>query len=92
MTMLLLGHFLLGLIAGGLTGMSQTPVVGTVLPAVIAFGGGSVLGLSVAEGTSAEDLRLLGEQMTAFAGGMILGLAAGIALFNSGTKLPFRRS
>jgi hypothetical protein len=47
--MLFLGHFLLGLVAGGLTGMSQTPVAGTVLPAVISFKGGSVLGLSVAE-------------------------------------------
>jgi hypothetical protein len=30
--------------------------------------------------------------MIAFAGGMILGLVLGIALFNSGTKLPFRKT
>ena len=90
--MLCLGHFLLGLIAGGLTGMSETPIAGTLLPAVISFGGGTVLALSVADGASADDLNLLGGQMTAFAVGTILGLFIGILLFKTSIKLPFKKT
>ena len=89
MIMLYIGHLLLGSVAGVLTGMSQTAVVGVVLPALLAFGGGSVLSLSVAEGASPEDLGLLGTQMVCFAVGTVLGLIIGMALAKGGRKLPF---
>ena len=74
------GHVVLGLLVGGVTGMSKSPLASTLLPLLFTFSGGSVVALSVIEGTTPQDLALLGQQPVAFGLGTIVGLACGIKI------------
>jgi hypothetical protein len=91
MPWLLGGQLAVGLLAGLLTGLSQSPVVGAVLPAILTLAGGSVLALSVAEGTSDADHQLLGLQMLAVAIGTTIGVFVGLYLVSKNIKLPIIR-
>jgi hypothetical protein len=88
MFLLLVGQFAIGLVAGLFTGLSQTPVVGAIVPAILAFGSGSVIGLSVAEGTSADDQHFIGLQLIILALSIIAGLVAGRFLVRNKIVLP----
>jgi cytochrome c biogenesis protein CcdA len=91
MLWLLGGQLAVGVLAGLLTGLSQSPVVGAVLPAILTLAGGSVLALSVAEGTSDADQQLLGKQMLFVAIGTTIGVFVGLCLVRRNIKLPIIR-
>jgi FtsH-binding integral membrane protein len=91
MTWLLGGQLAVGLLAGLLTGLSQSPVVGAVLPGILTLAGGSVLALSVAEATSDADQQLLGQQMLAVVIGTAIGVFVGLCLVSRNIKLPILR-
>jgi len=74
-----------------LTGLSQSPVVGAVLPGILTLAGGSVLALSVAEATSDADQQLLGQQMLAVVIGTAIGVFVGLCLVSRNIKLPILR-
>ena len=84
MKWLIAGHIVFGLVIGLLTGMSQTPMVSTVLPLLFTFAGGSVVTLSVATGRTDEHRQLLGQQLVTFGGSTALGVYLGILLRLSG--------
>jgi len=88
---LLFGQLAVGFLAGLLTGLSQTPVVGAVLPAILTLAGGSVLALSVAEGASDASRDVLGEQMIAVALGATIGVFVGLRLVSNDIKLPIMK-
>ena len=83
------GLIVFGLLTGGLTGMSKSPVVSAVLPLLFTFAGGSVVTLSMAEGRTPDDLELLGQQLVAFGGSTALGVFLGILLRKADRGLPF---
>ena len=90
MVWLFLGLIVFGLLVGGLTGMSQSPVVSAVLPLLFTFAGGSVVTLSM--GRPPGDLELLGKQLVVFGIGTALGVFLGILLRRAGYPLPISGS
>jgi hypothetical protein len=90
MSLLLIGQAAVGLVAGLLTGLSQSPVVSAVVPAILAFSSGSVLSVSVAESTGADDQDLIGEQLIILAASIFLGLILGRIIAKLGGGLPLK--
>ena len=89
MSWLLGGECFFGFLVGLLTGLSESKVVGTALPLLFTFAGGSTVTLSVGDGITPATRKLLGLQLIWFSIGVVVGLAAGLVLRHYGIKLPF---
>ena len=90
MFLLLVGQGVLAFIAGLLTGLSKSPAVSAVVPAILAFSSGSVLSLSVAESTSADDQHFIGVQLILLAVSILVGVIVGRIIANHGGGLPVK--
>lgn len=73
----LLGCMFLGLLIGLITGLSISPIVGTVVGLVFAFAGGSIIVLI--KGRSDNDLDLIGKSLASLSIFMIIGITVGIS-------------
>jgi len=91
MTMLLVGLAAFGILVGAMIGMSKTPVVGSALPSIFAFMGGSVITLTYVQpaGTARTEAQqsLLGAELLVFSVSVALGLYIGIKLRDQGLPL-----
>jgi len=89
----LLGCVFLGLLIGLITGLSISPIVGTVVGLVFAFAGGSIIVLI--KGRSETDLDLIGKSLASLSIFMIIGIAIGITFRQDyldifSTSAPFK--
>ena len=90
------GSFSMGLLVGFMTGLSISPITGTVMGLVFAFAGGSVVVLI--KGRDESELLLIGKGLSFLSVAMIIGIVSGIVFRTNGllasdsnalTRMPF---
>lgn len=86
MKWLFAGFTSLGLLVGVISGLSQTPIVATLLTIIITFAGGSII--AIVRGHDPEKLKLIGKSLVFFSLATLAGVFVGLLLREYLVVLP----